>query len=153
MKVYETIEESRDAYKRYVDAHIDAVKEAFIEFGDIIADIIIPDKGIDRNIFIMNVKNNITRHDESKYSNEEFEPYRARFNPCKEDTDTERIKENFDLAWKHHYLHNYHHPEFWFPQFDDTFSIENRMDMSCNALAELICDYISVSVCKGTRLC
>lgn len=60
----------------------------------------------------------LKNHDNSKYSDEEFEPYRRHFNPtAKEKMEEDDIKEladeSFEKAWEHHYRNNDHHPYYW----------------------------------------
>jgi hypothetical protein len=50
-------------------------------------------------------------HDWSKFSREEFGPYRDFFHPEGEVTD--EIKDAFDKAWEHHWLSNEHHWQVW----------------------------------------
>ena len=52
----------------------------------------------------------IINHDLSKLDSEEFEAYRNYFYP---EENEEKNKENFSKAWKHHYLNNSHHPEYY----------------------------------------
>jgi hypothetical protein len=71
----------------------------------------------------------IEEHDESKFSEEEFEPYAQHFYGTK-DNDFE-----FDKAWEHHWLNNEHHPEYW-----------NGEDMPYIYILEMICDWGSFGI-------
>ena len=74
----------------------------------------------------------IKAHDDSKYSEEEFEAYAQHFYGDK-NNDLE-----FDEAWKHHWLNNEHHPEFWLGE-----------DMPLIYILEMLCDWGSFSIDKG----
>lgn len=120
-------------YKAYLDTHISNVKRAFEEMvannylnntynGDI-------KLGLDELKFV------IDGHDQSKYSDEEFDAYRRYFYPISEDEKND-AEDDFSEAWKHHYTVNDHHPEHWV--IDGVPS-----DMSMRAILEMICDWQS----------
>ena len=74
----------------------------------------------------------IKEHDESKWSEEEFEPYAQRWHG-------EGVKTpEYDLAWKHHWMNNEHHPEFWLGE-----------DMPYIYILEMLCDWGSFGMKKG----
>ena len=50
----------------------------------------------------------VTVHDKSKFSEEEFEPYRKNFFPINVE-EKENNKEDFEKAWEHHWKNNDHH--------------------------------------------
>lgn len=88
--------------------------------------------------------NNIELHDESKYMDAEFEPYRIRFYPTEEETEAlqnadifQQQEENFVAAWTHHFKNNPHHPEYWI-QEDGT-----SRDMDLRYIIEMLCDWLS----------
>jgi hypothetical protein len=88
---------------------------------------------------------NINIHDESKYSNVEFDPYRIRFYPtvdekvALENSDiAQQQEENFLVAWKHHYTNNPHHPEYWVNQETGVIT-----DMELRYIIEMLCDWLS----------
>ena len=74
----------------------------------------------------------IEEHDESKWSEEEFEPYAQRWHGNKEKTF------EYEEAWKHHWMNNEHHPEFWLGE-----------DMPYIYILEMICDWGSFGMKKG----
>ena len=74
----------------------------------------------------------IEEHDESKWSEEEFEPYAQRWHGDKVKTF------EYEEAWKHHWTHNEHHPEFWLGE-----------DMPYIYILEMICDWGSFSIKSG----
>lgn len=77
----------------------------------------------------------IEEHDDSKFSDEEFDAYRANFYPVN-DQEKEDNEDAFKLAWEHHYKVNDHHPEHWI--IDGI-----AHDMSLRAILEMICDWQS----------
>lgn len=74
----------------------------------------------------------IEEHDESKFSEEEFEPYAQKwFGDGKKSL-------AYEEAWKHHWINNEHHPEFWLGE-----------DMPYIYILEMICDWGSFSIKSG----
>ena len=74
----------------------------------------------------------IQEHDDSKFSEEEFEPYAQKWFG-----DGKKTFE-YEEAWKHHWTHNEHHPEFWLGE-----------DMPYIYILEMICDWGSFSMKSG----
>ena len=74
----------------------------------------------------------IEEHDESKYSEEEFEPYAQKWFG-----DGKKTLE-YELAWEHHWKNNPHHPEYWLGE-----------DMPYIYILEMICDWGSFGIAKG----
>lgn len=154
IKIYDTLEEAVFWYRNYIDIHVLGVHEAHINFTDILIDMLVEDGKIQadlksKKIMFINVSRNINTHDLSKYSEFEFDQYRAKFYPCKEDNmSKEEIAKNFNEAWIHHYRNNWHHPEYWYG-LDTEFSINNRVDMEYTALIEMILDFLSMSFIRA----
>lgn len=114
-----------EEYMNYIDEHRTYVKMACMSYGNMLC------KLLDIPSFML--FNNIENHDKSKYlKEEEFDGYRQWFYPCSYET---KNKELFDEAWKHHYEHNRHHPEFW-----------NGEDMPPIAIAEMLLDWEAMSI-------
>ena len=120
-------------YKKYVETHIKNVEksakwlkkycpELFNKLGGTTA-----------------FDNLIKNHDKSKFSKEEWGPYRDYWMGDKWDSKPE-IVENFRKAWKHHYSVNKHHPEYW-----------QGKGMPYIYKLEMICDWLSFSVNKNKR--
>ena len=112
-------------YKAYVEEH----KKRVQEFADWLKENL-PDifEGIDEELFDEMIRD----HDDSKFSDEEFEPYAQKwFNNGEE---TLEYKE----AWTHHWTHNEHHPEHWLGE-----------DMPYIYILEMLCDWGSFSIDKG----
>lgn len=74
----------------------------------------------------------IDEHDDSKFSEEEFEPYAQKWFG-----DGKKTFE-YEEAWKHHWTNNEHHPEFWLGE-----------DMPYIYILEMICDWGSFSIKSG----
>ena len=123
-KIYNTKEE-RD-YVEYIGKHIANVRKSYEAREKFIA--LALDLSMEER---EELKNRILIHDKSKYSKEEFEGYRQWFYPAPGET---KDKSKFDIAWKHHYEHNDHHPEYW-----------KGKDMPKVAIAEMICDWEAMS--------
>ena len=154
------IVDKRIEYCKYIDDHIDGVKRAFQElFVD--KHPIIP--GYEKwELSIMEaLEKRINKHDASKYQDEEFEPYRRHFYP----TDAEKAKGEtpedvklFEDAWRHHYTHNPHHPEYWrwvkiikrgdfnTPRVCRILNTPNEVpiDMDIISILEMLCDWRSM---------
>lgn len=119
-------------YKRYVDEHIENVNKAFSEFGPALCKALYIDLG--------RLKEMIEIHDQSKYSEEEFEGYRKYFYPTHLEDSESLNKYAFDLAWDHHVKNNPHHPEFWVRQDEDTGELIPE-DMPNTFIAEMLLDW------------
>lgn len=148
--IFETKQESREAYKKYVQEHIENVQKAFNMFGVYLVSYLESRIGRENRGWLINaVKTNIRDHDKSKFGSIEFNAYAAKFYPCKEDIErgAEIIEDEFQKAWKHHYKYNNHHPEHWKVHLDDGDVYSN---MSTDALMEMILDWISVSMTYKT---
>ena len=77
----------------------------------------------------------IREHDESKFSDAEFEPY-AKF--WYNDKDHYDYDPAYEAAWDHHWMTNEHHPEYWMGE-----------DMPLIYILEMLCDWGSFSSAKG----
>lgn len=97
----------------------------------------------------------VNKHDESKYSEDEFEPYRRHFYPTKiekeADEEEQRIVDNaFEEAWKHHYCNNDHHPEYWKYIDENGDKKEEPSDvgapMSLISIMHMFCDWFAMDV-------
>lgn len=131
-----------EEYMEYIKDHVNNVHRAFENMYNI------KDKfeDIDRYDIldaIESVKERglIDIHDESKYSDEEFNAYRKHFHSI-DDKEKDDSEEDFELAWKHHYENNPHHPEYWIKDGEPT-------DMGIDYIVEMACDWIAMSYSKG----
>lgn len=151
-KIIETYEESIREYKHYIMRHILAVQHIFAKYGSVIAKeiekIFNPPEYYIHSRILPKCAFNIISHDQSKFSDKEFDFYRAKFYPCKKDIEEmsqETIDELFENAWTHHYEHNAHHPEYWIITKNEPFTSR----MSYEYFIEMICDWMAMSYTKG----
>lgn len=79
------------------------------------------------------LERNVSNHDMSKFSVEEFEPYRMKFFPIN-DEEKESADILFDAAWKHHYRNNYHHWNYW-REINESMGKINIIEMACDHIA------------------
>ena len=112
-------------YKDYVDAHKERVEEFSTWLLSSCPEVF---EGVDVEVF----KDLIKEHDESKYSEEEFEPYAQKWFGDRKKTF------EYEEAWKHHWMTNEHHPEYWLGE-----------DMPLIYILEMICDWGSFSIASG----
>lgn len=128
--------EKREEYMKYIEDHINNVKSAFMIFVKI---------NWDENLIsksdILTLQYRVNNHDQSKYSDEEFEPYRKKFFSVN-DKECEDCEEEFEEAWEHHYMCNDHHPEYWIKDGVPS-------EMSIPAICEMICDWQGMAFAKG----
>lgn len=112
-------------YKDYVVVH----KERVEEYSTwLLANCPELFEGVDIEVF----KDLIKEHDESKFSEEEFEPYAKKWH-------LDGIKTpEYEAAWEHHWSNNEHHPEYW-----------DGEDMPYIYILEMICDWGSFSLKSG----
>jgi len=123
--ITEGLDKYQEDYKQYVEDH----KERVTQFSSWLQKEC-PD--LFENIDIEVFNDLIAEHDESKFSEEEFEPYAQKWFGDKKDT------REYKLAWEHHYLNNEHHPEYW-----------DGEDMPYIYILEMICDWGSFSIASG----
>lgn len=123
--INENLDDYQEEYKKYIEDHKARVRQ----FAEILKDKL-PElfDNIDTEVF----DELIREHDDSKYSEEEFEAYAQRFyNNGEEGFE-------FEQAWKHHWTHNEHHPEFWLGE-----------DMPLIYILEMLCDWGSFAIDKN----
>lgn len=122
--VTEDLDGYQEEYKKYIIDHKSRVKK----FADWLEENL-PE--LFDNIDLDDFHEIIDEHDESKFSEEEFEPYAQRWHGDKIKTP------KYEQAWEHHWLHNEHHPEFWLGE-----------DMPYIYILEMLCDWGSFSIEK-----
>ena len=112
-------------YKEYILAHKDRVEKFASWLEENCPEVF---DGVELDTFFDLIK----AHDESKFSEEEFEPYAKKWH-------LDGIKTpEYSAAWEHHYMNNEHHPEYWLGE-----------DMPYIYILEMICDWGSFSIDKG----
>ena len=129
MAALEMINENLDGYleenKKYILEH----KERVRQFADWLKENL-PELFDEIDIKLFDEM--IDEHDDSKFSEEEFEPYAQKWFG-----DGKKTLE-YEEAWKHHWLNNEHHPEFWLGE-----------DMPLIYILEMLCDWGSFSMKSG----
>lgn len=123
-------------YDEYLKEHIGNVKKAYDwlckHFPDMIYDI------------AFNPRHEITSHDESKYSLEEYSAYDNYFYGGNR---SYAVVETFNQAWNHHIHNNPHHWQYWVLFEDDPKSGEKyiALPMPAEYIVEMICDWWAFS--------
>lgn len=112
-------------YLEYIEAHKERVKKFASWLEENCPEVF---EGVDLDAF----HDIIEEHDESKYSEEEFEPYAQKWHGNGIKTP------EYELAWEHHWQNNEHHPEYWLGE-----------DMPYIYILEMLCDWGSFSIDKG----
>lgn len=87
---------------------------------------------------------NIKKHDESKYSGEEYDAYDNWFYK-QADNHSEQLEEEFNRAWLHHIHANPHHWQHWVLINDDAELGNIALEMPYEYVLEMICDWWSFS--------
>ena len=91
-------------YRKYIENHRDNIQKAYCEM------VMCPGLNFVNwtEDLCYKLKERANNHDLSKYSEEEFEPYRKFYHPVnKEEKFLGEIE--FDAAWEHHWSNNWHH--------------------------------------------
>lgn len=134
--------EKEKEYKKYIDEHIKNVNKAW--------DIMKRNKkvmsyissiGADISFIVAMLDGQIKAHDMSKFSIEEWEPYRMHHHSVDEQEKIDSQAE-YEKAWEHHYTNNLHHWNWW--------AYNNQQDkMTLNYVIEMCCDWIAMSMKFG----
>ena len=122
-------------YKKYIKEHLKNVKIAYQE--EILNNpyiYLLVDKEILNKLY-----QRVLKHDESKFSKEEFDAYRKNYYPIN-DKEKEENKNNFDKAWEHHWKNNSHHWQY--RQNKKTFNIND--DDEILDVLENVLDWIAM---------
>lgn len=150
-------EEQHIKNKEYIENHKSNVEKCLETYGKELCSLLLheinkDDTDVLNNDNLINSINSLYRavsekvkvHDNSKFSEEEFQPYAKKFFPCQEDIDNkDNVEKEFRLAWEHHYTNNDHHPEYW------TRGINGRLvsiNMSYASIIEMILDWFAMSI-------
>ena len=94
----------------------------------------------ENKIITENLDAQITMHDISKYSDEEYSAYDEYFFGKEK---TEKVESDFNYAWLHHIHKNPHHWQYWVLEHDN--EPEEALEMPENYVYEMICDWWSFS--------
>ena len=143
----ETMAEAKDKYYDYINNHIKNVQEAYDKHSDAFK-AVFPD--VYNNRQIMQLYMNLQNHDMSKYSEEEFNSYLARFFPVNgSDPNSDKVKKDFKIAWFHHVHYNPHHPNHWaLVDSRDEIYVINMPDIY---IIEMLCDWMAMSKYYNSR--
>lgn len=87
---------------------------------------------------LVKVPDLIIKHDNSKFSVEEFEPYRNYFYPAHGQKVT-GVEDAMNMAYRVHIWRNPHHWQHWFLAEDDGNDVSYRMPVE--NIVELLCDW------------
>lgn len=135
------IKRKEKEYIRYIVDHKNRVMDAFVEvLGCPSLSYLWEDLD-----FYNDLVDKITCHDDSKFSIAEYDAYRKKFYPIKEEFCTQ---EEFDKAWKHHLTLNDHH---WESRAAANHKILTREDKL--AILENVCDWLAMGYNFGDRPC
>lgn len=131
----EKIQELEREYKQYIDNHRNNVQKvwAIMKSNLYCIDLISKRLFTTTEAAISLIDSLIDAHDLSKYDEKEFHQYRKNFYPVDEE-EKEANKDDFDVAWKHHYTNNLHHWNWWYES-------GNIDDMKMAYVVEMICDW------------
>lgn len=136
-KIVPTCKEEK-AYFDYVSEHINNVQTSFAVLGKALTEV------LDYNYAM--VAERVKVHDQSKYSDMEFNGYRQYYNPKHGKKPREDL---LTASWVHHYQNNDHHPEYWMRiNGGITMDID---PMTNDALAEMFCDWAAMGIKFNSR--
>ena len=140
-------------YLAYIKDHIANVRKAFIMYIapllklNNISNLISDDEFKQAAVAVYK---RLDDHDASKFSDSEFDGYRAKWYPTNREMNydqdyIDKMEERYQEAWDHHATNNPHHPKYWFDP-------ENNVskDMSLDAIIEMICDWHAMGIFYGT---
>lgn len=148
-KLLENKNDASMAYSKYVSEHIAYVHLAFASFGNKICNDL--EARYKKKIvgLYSKVRARVMKHDDSKFSEDEFIPYMQKFYPWEGmDKTTELIDEEFNKAWNHHIRHNDHHPEHWL-KWSDLEKKDIYISMDDDAIVEMLLDWIAMSMARN----
>ncbi|MCK9198256.1 MAG: DUF5662 family protein [Bacilli bacterium] len=127
-----TLDTKIKEYTEYIKEHKQNVIKCFDTYINIIQ--VVLDCDIDK------VKHNVEIHDDSKFSNEEFEYYRQFFYPL----DGEKKDKNImNYGWLNHIHLNKHHWNYWVIVDGEGITV---LDMPVEYIAEMILDWLAMSM-------
>jgi len=123
-----------EQYVKYILEHTENVMKAYNEYGARILEIL-GTPSLEGELFRL-----VCIHDKSKFSLEEFDGYRKKFFPAK-DEDLEIAEDEMNLGWLNHMNTNKHHPEFWILREKQGM---RPLNMDRVYIAEMILDWIAM---------
>lgn len=126
----------RDDYNEYLTQHIGNVKVGFDWLCKNMPELF---EGYDAD-YLGSV---ISKHDASKYEDEEYYAYCEYFYGKR----TDEVENDFDVAWLHHQHNNPHHWQHWLLREDD--GDNKALEMPYEYVIEMICDHWAFSWAKN----
>ena len=138
-----------EEYLEYIKDHILNVKRSFVNYmipllkKNNISSMISDE---DLKAAIIKAAESVQHHDDSKFGDDEFDGYRARWYPTQKEKNGDQeyqdlIRAEYDKAWEHHYTVNGHHPLHW---VDPKTKITK--DMTLDAIIEIGFDDFSSNI-------
>lgn len=124
-KITEEADDTLNKYKQYVLTHKSRVKAFYWWLQKAVPEVL-------AEVNKSELQELIEYHDDSKFGEEEFEPY-ARF--WGNESDDYAWDPEYEAAWEHHWMTNEHHPEHW-----------DGKDMPLIYILEMLCDWGSFSI-------
>lgn len=129
-----TVKEKEVEYLKYIDEHIFNVKRAWKEMwnNEKCRELIMSQyPGMTEKRVKEQFDEQIKEHDKSKLGPYEFDAYRKYFHSVSPE-EKENSKEEFELAWKHHYENNLHHRNVWEKMGPDSMPFTYIVEMVCD---------------------
>lgn len=126
------LELKREKYLEYIKEHKQNVIECFNKYADILHEF------LDCDIDIL--KNNVDKHDDSKFSFEERENYRQFFFPMNSET---KDKNKMNYGWLNHIHSNKHHWNYWVIVDSDGIT---ALDIPVEYIAEMLLDWAAMGI-------
>ena len=127
-------------YDLYLNEHRANTKKAF----DWLLENVLETSSSSMKTSVINAIYNIKKHDESKYSDEEYIAYDNWFYKHA-DEHTEQLEKEFNMAWLHHIHNNPHHWQHWVLVNDDAELGTIALEMPYEYVIEMVCDWWSFS--------
>ena len=128
-------------YNNYIATHINNVKSCYKFYGKELCERL----GVDYE----ELGRNVEIHDQSKYSEEEFEGFRCYYFPTPEEERNDELrgfrKSKYNAAWLHHLRNNPHHPEYWIYMDEEAKAIRCK-PMEKIYIAEMLLDWAALSI-------
>ena len=135
--------DQENKYREYIDNH---KKNVIAVFNEVLPNL--KRIGVD-DMFLSITEKLVSEHDQSKYSELEFDSYRQRFNPTTAETPNE---EWFRFGWLHHLHKNPHHWQYWVLIGDTSNNPTTALKMPVQYLIELLCDWSAMSLFQNNDI-
>ncbi len=136
----EDLDKCINDYSQYVDSHIQNVQKAWLEQVSTLDDDFIKENYDE-------LTKQIEKHDLSKWGEEEFDAYRANYNPVNDEEKTAN-EANFQAAWYHHFRNNPHHWQYWTDESGELVPMTDLAEVK-KAYIEMICDWQAMGYVFG----